>query len=76
MNAQPGIKVAEIVDVKGDAATAFDKAQQLVAQTGAKKVDAFVCLEAVSGKPVADALKRANIHDREVVAWDADPATL
>ena len=76
LNAQPGIKVAEIVDVKGDAATAFDKAQQLVAQTGAKKVDAFVCLEAVSGKPVADALKRANIHDREVVAWDADPATL
>ena len=76
LNAQPGIKIEEIVDVKGDAATAFDKAQQFVAQTGAKKVDAFVCLEAVSGKPVADALKRANIHDREVVAWDADPATL
>ena len=73
---QPGLKVAEIVDVKGNAGIAFDKAQQLVAQTGPKKIDAFVCLEAVSGKPVADALKRANVHDREVVSWDADPATL
>jgi ribose transport system substrate-binding protein len=76
LNTQPGLKVAEIVDIKGDAATAFDKAQQLVDQTGAKKIDAFVCLEAVSGKPVADAIKRANAHDREVVSWDADPATL
>jgi ribose transport system substrate-binding protein len=76
MGSQPGLKTAEIVDIKGDAATAFDKAQQLVAETGGKKIDAFVCLEAVSGKPVADALKRANAHDREVIAWDADPATL
>ena len=76
MSTQPGLKTAEIVDIKGDAATAFDKAQQLVAQSGGKKIDAFVCLEAVSGKPVADALKRANVHDREVIAFDADPATL
>ena len=76
MSTQPGLKTAEIVDIKGDAATAFDKAQQLVAGTGAKKIDVFVCLEAVSGKPVADALKRAGVHDREVIAWDADPATL
>jgi ribose transport system substrate-binding protein len=76
LNSQPGLKITDIEDVKGDAATAFDKAQQLVAQTGAKKIDAFVCLEAVSGKPVADALKRANAKDREVIAWDADPGTL
>jgi ribose transport system substrate-binding protein len=76
MSTQPGLKTAEIIDIKGDAATAFDKAQQLVAETGGKKIDAFVCLEAVSGKPVADVLKRANVHDREVIAWDADPATL
>jgi ribose transport system substrate-binding protein len=73
---QPGLKITDIVDVKGDAATAFDKAQQLMAQTGAKKIDAFVCLEAVSGKPVSDAIKRANAKDREVIAWDADPGTL
>jgi len=73
---QPGIKIADIVDIKGDAATAFDKAQPLLARTGAEKIDAFVCLEAVSGKPVADAIKRANLHDREVIAWDADQGTL
>ena len=76
LSVQPGIKIADIVDVKGDAATAFDKAQQMLAQTGPKKVDAVVCLEAVSGKPVADAIKRANLHDREVISWDADPGTL
>lgn len=76
LGTQPGLKITEIADIKGDAATAFDKAQQLVAQTGAKKIDAFVCLEAVAGKPVADVLKRANAKDREVIAWDADPGTL
>ena len=76
LSTQPGIKIADIVDVKGDAATAFDKVQPLLAQTGPKKVDAIVCLEAVSGKPVADAVKRANLQGREVIAWDADPATL
>jgi ribose transport system substrate-binding protein len=72
----PGIKIVNIVDIKGDAATAFDKAQPLLTQTGPNKVDAIVCLEAVSGKPVADAVKRANLHDREVIVWDADPGTL
>jgi ribose transport system substrate-binding protein len=76
LSTQPGIKIAEIVDMKGDAPTAFDKAQQVLARTGPQKVDAIVCLEAVSGKPVADAIKRANAHDREVIAWDADPGTL
>lgn len=76
MRVQPGIKVAEIVDVKGDPRVAFDKAQELVALTGGRKIDAFVCLEAVSGKPVSDALKRVNVHDRVVISWDADPGTL
>jgi ribose transport system substrate-binding protein len=76
LTTQPGIKIAEIVDIKGDAGIALDKAQQVLARTGAQKVDAIVCLEAVSGKPVAEAIKRANAHDREIIAWDADPGTL
>ena len=76
LNTQQALKVTDIVDIKGDAATAFDKAQQLMAETGAKKIDAFVCLEAISGKPVSDAIKRANAKDREVISWDADPGTL
>jgi ribose transport system substrate-binding protein len=76
LNTQPGIKIADIVDIKGDASTAFDKAQHYLALTGPQKVDAIVCLEAVSGKPASDAIKRANLHDRELITWDADPGTL
>lgn len=76
MSLQPGIKITGIVDTKGDASTAFDQAQHYLALTGPQKVDAFVCLEAVGGKSVADAIKRANVKDREVISWDADPGTL
>lgn len=73
---QPGIKTVEIVDVKGNAQVALQKAQELLKQTGPKKVDAFVCLEATSGKPVSDAIKQAGARDRVVIAWDADQGTL
>jgi ribose transport system substrate-binding protein len=76
LNAQPGIHIADIVDAKGNASVAFDKAEQYMARTGAQKIDAFVCLEAAAGKPVADALKRAKLQDRELITWDADPGTL
>jgi ribose transport system substrate-binding protein len=76
LNTQPGIKIAEIVDIKGEASAAFDTAQQLLSRTGAGKIDAFVCLEAISGKPVADAVKRAKATDRVVIAWDTDQGTV
>ncbi len=75
LSTNPGIK-SQIVDMKGSASTAFDLAQQLLSRTGAEKVDAVVCLEAISGKPVADAVKRAKASDRIVVAWDTDKGTL
>jgi ribose transport system substrate-binding protein len=76
LDTAPGIKIADIADIKGDASTAFDKAQRYMALTGPQKIDAFVCLEAVSGKPVADAIRRAKLHDRELITWDAEPGTL
>ena len=76
ISTQPGLKIAQIIDIKGDKNIAFDQAQQLVAETGPKKIDAFVCLEAISGKPVADVIHRANAKDREIISWDADPGTL
>lgn len=72
----PQIKIAQIIDVKGDARTAFDQTQQLVNETGPKKIDGFVCLESASGKMVGDALKRANATDRLLVAWDVNKDTL
>jgi ribose transport system substrate-binding protein len=72
---RPDIKIVEVFDIKGDARNAFDKAQQDLALTGPKKIDAFVCLEASSGKTVADAIKRAG-GGRELVAFDVDQDTL
>ncbi len=73
---RPGINIVEVVDIKGDLHTAFDKAQELMAQTGAKKIDAFVCLESASGKMVADAINRTGDTSRELVAWDVNAETL
>jgi len=73
---RPEIKIVDVVDIKGDARNAFDKAQELLALTGPQKIDALVCLEASSGKVVADAVKRFGGGGRELVAWDVDQDTL
>jgi ribose transport system substrate-binding protein len=73
---RPGINIVEVNDVKGETALAFDRTQQLLAQTGAKKINAFVCLESASGEMVAEAVKRSGDASRIVVAWDVNPETL
>ena len=73
---RPNIKIGDVIDVKGDVHTAFDKTQEMVLLTGPKKVDAFVCLDSASGKMVADALKRTNTTDRLLVVWDVSQETL
>lgn len=72
----PQIKIADVIDIKGDARTAFDHAQELLNETGAKKIDGFVCLDSASGRIVADAIKRAKATDRLLIAWDVNPDTL
>ncbi|MGA7340817.1 MAG: substrate-binding domain-containing protein [Terracidiphilus sp.] len=73
---RPGINIVEVVDIKGDPTTAFDRTQQFMALTGPKKIDAFVCLDSASGKMVADAIKRTGETDRLLVAWDVSQDTL
>jgi ribose transport system substrate-binding protein len=72
----PDIKILDVVDIKGDARNAFDNTQQYLTQTGVARVAAFVCLEASSGKVVADAVRRQKVTDRVVVAWDVEQDTL
>ena len=72
----PGIKVVGVVDIQSDPEIAFDKTQMFMGQTGAQKIDAFISLESVSGKMVADAVKRAGATDRLLVAFDLNPDTL
>jgi ribose transport system substrate-binding protein len=75
-SSHPDIKIVDVVDIKADPKTAFDKTQQYLALTGAKKIDAFVCLDSASGKPVSDAAARATGAAPLVVAWDVSPDTL
>jgi ribose transport system substrate-binding protein len=75
-SAHPGINLVEVVDIKGQPTTAFDRTQQFMALTGAKKIDAFISLDSASGKAVADAVKRTGATDRVIVAWDASQDTL
>jgi ribose transport system substrate-binding protein len=72
----PAIKVVEVFNIKGDAGNAFDRTQHWLTEKGVDHIDAFVCLEASSGKDVAEAVRRNNATDRLVVAMDTDEATL
>lgn len=76
LESRPDIHIVDVIDIKSDPRVAFDKAQELLAQTGPKKIDAFVCLESAGGKPVSDAIRRANVTDRVLIAWDANQDTL
>jgi ribose transport system substrate-binding protein len=71
----PGIKIASVEDIKGDPRIAFDKTSEIVTKQR-DKVDAFVCLEALAGKEVADVLDRNKVSGKTVVAMDTDEDTL
>ncbi|HTX75374.1 MAG TPA: substrate-binding domain-containing protein [Terracidiphilus sp.] len=73
---RPDISIVDVIDVKGDPRVAFDKAQELLGQTGPKKIDGFICLDSASGKMVSDAIARASDKNRVLVAWDVNPDTL
>jgi ribose transport system substrate-binding protein len=71
----PAIKILPIVDMAGDPAKAFDGTRNLIAQ-GKTAPDAFVCLEALSCKEVADVLDRAGIKGKTIIAMDTAEGTL
>jgi ribose transport system substrate-binding protein len=70
-----GIKILQTIDVKGDPTVAFDQTTALL-EKGKEKPDAFICLEAVSCKEVADVLERKKATGKVIVAMDTDPGTL
>ena len=72
----PEIKVIDVGNIKGDSRNAFDNAMQYLSLSGPTKVSAFICLEASSGKAVADAIRRSHATDRVVIAMDVQPDTL
>lgn len=70
----PAIKVLQVVDMKGDPTIVFDTTKQML--DGKTKVDAFVCLEAISCPEVGEVINRANMAGKvTVVAMDSDQRT-
>ena len=71
----PDLKISQVVNIEGNSDVAFDNAKKLL--DSKSKVDAFVCLEAVSCPAVADVVNRANMIGKvTIVAMDTDPSTL
>ena len=72
---QGGMKVAQVIDVKGEPAIAFDAAKHFIdAKTG---ISAFVCFSATAGPEVGEVVNRENLNGKlHVIAMDADPRTL
>ncbi len=70
-----GIKITRVVDIQGDPRIAFDTTTQIIGKEK-DKVDAFVCLEAQSGKEVAGVLNSYKVTGKVVMAMDTDPETL
>lgn len=76
LEATPGIKITRVVDMKGDSRVAFDTATEIVGNDKKEHTDAFVCLEALSGKEVATVLSQHDVKDKVIVAMDTDDKTL
>jgi len=71
----PDIKITRVVDIQGDPRIAFDTTTQIIGKER-DKVDAFVCLEAQSGKEVAGVLNSYHVTGKVVIAMDTDQETL
>jgi ribose transport system substrate-binding protein len=71
----PDVKINRVVDIQGDPRIAFDTTTQIVGKER-DKVDAFVCVEALSGKEVAGVLDSYHVTGKVVMAMDTDPETL
>src|SRR5947199_157666 len=76
LQATPGIKITRIVDIRGDPRIAFDTATQIIGNEKKEKIDAFVCVEALSGKEIATVLNNNGVKGKVVMAMDTDQDTL
>jgi ribose transport system substrate-binding protein len=76
LEAHPGIKIIDTVDVKGDPRIAFDRTQDMVDKKTMDKVQGFICLEAIACPEVADVLDRNKVSGKVVVAMDTDQRTM
>lgn len=70
----PNIKIADVVDMKGDPRVTFDTMMDHSAKN--RLTDAYVALESLSGSEVAEVLDRNKVEGKVVVAMDTAANTL
>ena len=69
-----GMKISQVIDIKGDPTIAFDATKQLLENKGAT---AFVCLVSIACPEVGEVVNRANMGGKvTIVAMDTVPRTL
>jgi ribose transport system substrate-binding protein len=71
----PGIKILQVINMAGDPTKAFDGTQSVM-EKGKTPPDAFLCLEALSCREVANVLDRAGVKDKTIIAMDTGEETL
>ena len=71
----PNMKIAQVINMKGDEGVTFDATKSVLSDAKVKP-DAFVCLEAIACKVVADVLNREHLTGKTVIAMDTDTGTL
>src|SRR5581483_9343619 len=71
-----GVKITQVIDIKGDPRNAFDATSAMVNAKGKPVPDAFVCLEASSCQEVADVLDRNSVKGKTIIAMDTNDDTL
>jgi ribose transport system substrate-binding protein len=71
----PQIKVVEVVDIHGDPRVAFDRTMDIISQ-GKPQVDAFVSMESMSAKEVAEVFDRKKVKGKTILAMDTVVGTL
>ena len=71
----PGMKIIDVIDMKGDPRIAFDTTTEILNKRR-DKVDGFICLEALAGKEVAEVLDRNKVTNKTIIAMDTDEGTL
>lgn len=75
LNEKGGIKVMQVVDMKGDPTVAFDTTKQMLESKN--KPDAFICLEAIACPEVGEVVNRANMGGKvKIIAMDTDTRTI
>jgi ribose transport system substrate-binding protein len=73
--AHSGIAITKVFDMKGIAESVFDETKEVFDSKA--KIDAFVCLEAISCPEVADVVERQKMVGKvTIIAMDTDQRTL